>query len=248
MTDPTTAAAVDPNAAYDQKSLRLKAMAARIHEIIAAAEPLEPDSPEASALMVEKLDIDAAIAELLAQPCAAGRSTPNGGQVSCTRSTGHPDDHFDETFGIGWANENEDASELGRDATFDSLLNELCDSIAVSKAGEALNLSRAIVDRFYQQREQMLRTHAILDRVGVPRDRLENTLTLVHRTNLFIDRLSKRLHTQVENNMVLYNAIRDALTSLVGSPNSGQLRVKTAIERLRGVLPSKKSPGGIHLQ
>jgi hypothetical protein len=54
------------------------------------------------------------------------------------------------------------------------------------------------------------RTHAILDRLGVPRGRDGNTWTLVQRTNLFVDRLSRRLHTQVENNMILFNVCKDA--------------------------------------
>jgi hypothetical protein len=235
MTEPTTAAAADPSAAYEQKSLRLKALAARIHAIVAEAETA--DDTTLAKLEEEKAGIDATIAELLAEPCAAHRETPNGGQVTCARSTGHPDDHFDELVGIGWANENDAAAAIGRDPQLDALLGKM----TIDNADEIT----AYVDGL---REQLHRTHAILDRFGVPRERLENTLTLVHRTNLFVDRLSRRLHTQVENNMALYNAIRDALTSLVGSPNASSLRIRSAIERLRGVLPTKKSPGGIHLQ
>lgn len=245
--------AVDPIATYEEKMDRLKAMAKRIHEILAEADTHPADDPALAKLMGEKLDLDAEIAELLSSTCGAHRQTPNGGAVTCQRTTGHPDDHFDEIAGIGWANENDEPPPLVADEHFIKLLDSLMASAAAraddQDAGlRAQELFREVTAYVDELRQQLHRAHLVLDRVGVPRGRLENTLTLVHRTNLFVDRLSKRLHGQVEHNMALYQAIRDALTSLVGAPNSGSLRVKTAIERLRAVLPSKKSPGGIHLQ
>ncbi|MFI5229936.1 MAG: hypothetical protein ACHQWU_12765, partial [Gemmatimonadales bacterium] len=100
------------------------------------------------------------------------------------------------------------------------------------------------------------RVHGILDRLGVPRSRLagEGTdappiiFSLAQRTNLFVDRLAKRLHTQVENNMIYYETVKEALLLLKGAPNSGQFRIKSAIEKLEGLVPSRRTPSGIHIQ
>lgn len=98
------------------------------------------------------------------------------------------------------------------------------------------------------------RVHLALDRLGVPRfrraseDQPPRIFTLVQRHNLFVDRLSRRLHTQVENNMIYYNAVRDALTLLRGAPNSGQLRIRNAIKKLEAVQPERKTPSGLVLQ
>lgn len=92
------------------------------------------------------------------------------------------------------------------------------------------------------------RVHLALDRVGVPRGRNELTYSLVQRTTLFIDRIGKRLHTQVENNMIFYNTCKDAVTLLEGAPNAGNFRTRQAIDKLRAVIVPKKTPAGIHLQ
>lgn len=92
------------------------------------------------------------------------------------------------------------------------------------------------------------RVHAILDRLGVPRARDEGPFSLVQRMNLFVDRISRRLHTQVENNMIYHETVKDALALLVGAPNSGQFRIKSAIDKLRALVPARQTPAGIHLQ
>ena len=88
----------------------------------------------------------------------------------------------------------------------------------------------------------------ILTVLGVPDERHGETFDLPRRLGIFVDRLSERLHTQVENNMIYYNTVKDAVVLLVDAPNSSQYRIKKAIELLRGVLPSKTTPAGIHLQ
>jgi hypothetical protein len=97
------------------------------------------------------------------------------------------------------------------------------------------------------------RVHAVLDRIGVPRfrDGIEGAppavFTLVQRTNLFIDRIGKRLHTQVENNMVYYTTVKEALLLLKGAPHSGEFRTKSAIKKLEAVMPVRRTPSGLHL-
>lgn len=92
------------------------------------------------------------------------------------------------------------------------------------------------------------RVGAVLDRLGVPRGRDGNAWSLVQRVNLLVDRLARRMHTQVENNMVYYTTVNEALALLVGAPNSSQYRIKAAIEKLRAVQPTRKSTGGIIVQ
>lgn len=92
------------------------------------------------------------------------------------------------------------------------------------------------------------RVHLVLDRLGVPRHRDELVFSLVQRTNLFVDRIGKRLHTQVENNMIFYNTCKDAVLLLEGAPNAGNFRTRQAIEKLRAVIVPKTTPAGIQLQ
>lgn len=77
------------------------------------------------------------------------------------------------------------------------------------------------------------RAGIILDRLGVPRGRDGKPWTLPQRLNLFVDRLSRRLHTQVENNMLLFALCKDVRVLLEGAPNSGEYRTRTAIKKLR---------------
>lgn len=92
------------------------------------------------------------------------------------------------------------------------------------------------------------RVAGVLDRLGVPRGRNGVEWSLTQRTNLFVDRLARRLHTQVENNMIMHNTVKDALTLLVGAPNSSEFRIKTAIAKLRELVPSRRTESGLHLQ
>lgn len=245
MSEATDTPAVDPAAAYEAKTARLKVMASRMQEIIDASE--STDAETFDALTAEREELNQELTRFLNEPCGAARVMANGGQVVCSRQTAHPDDHFDEIAGWGWANENDEIAVPAIDPKLKAILDDMWLLMPANRNHEAAPLFRSLNEQLDELRGELARTHAILDRVGVPRDRMENTLKLQHRANLFVDRLSKRLHGQVENNMELYNAIRDALTSLVGSPNSGNIRIRSAIERLRAVLPSKKSTGGLHL-
>ena len=86
------------------------------------------------------------------------------------------------------------------------------------------------------------RVHLVLDRLGVPRGRDGNAWSLVQRQNLFVDRLARRLHDQVENNMILFTLCGEVRVLLEGAPGASNYRIKTAIEKLRQVTTVKR-PG-----
>lgn len=86
-----------------------------------------------------------------------------------------------------------------------------------------------------------------LDALGVPRERHEQTFSPVERLHLFVDRLSGRLATQVDNNMLYFNACREAIILLEGSPNSGNFRTRQAIAKLRAITTPTASPSSLIL-
>jgi hypothetical protein len=86
-----------------------------------------------------------------------------------------------------------------------------------------------------------------LDALGVPRERHEQTFSPVERLHLFVDRLSGRLATQVDNNMLYFNACKEAIVLLEGSPNSGNFRTRQAIAKLRAITTPAGSPSSLIL-
>lgn len=173
--------------------------------------------------------------------CGEERETPNGGKVSCTREPNHNSDHFDEKSGLGWPNE-QDMPTVAEDATFERILGDL----RGHDGADALPELEAYVNGL---RNELAKVNRVLDNVGVPRDRLEHTFTTVQRLNLFVDRLSKRLRDQVENNMIFYNTSKEVLILLKGAPNSGQFRIRQAIEKLQLVTHvEKRTPSGLIVQ
>jgi hypothetical protein len=97
------------------------------------------------------------------------------------------------------------------------------------------------------ERRRDRRGEDTLNALGVPRERHEQTFSPVERLHLFVDRLSGRLATQVDNNMLYFNACKEAIVLLEGSPNSGNFRTRQAIAKLRAITTPAGSPSSLIL-